>query len=255
MIRVPRREALAGAAAAGATLFLPTEGHAFGDEAAFHARVLSTGGRNLQGPRSSAPSRWAWELVRRTSAPARLTVKTVAADDNELFREPFVIWAGDRDIPPLSRSEVRGLLRYIRLGGVIVVDDANPASGAFGKAARRELLRVLPESSVVRLDPKHVIYKSYYIIERPVGRVLGPPHLDALVRGKNVQVVFSSHDLLGALAREGSTWAFQVEPGGAQQRQLAVRLTVNLAMYVLCSDYKDDQVHAPWLMRRRARRK
>jgi hypothetical protein len=27
---------------------------------------------------------------------------------------------------------------------------------------------------------------------------------------------------------------------------------VNLAMYVLCSDYKDDQVHAPWLMRRRA---
>jgi hypothetical protein len=24
-------------------------------------------------------------------------------------------------------------------------------------------------------------------------------------------------------------------------------------MYVLCSDYKDDQVHAPWLMRRRPR--
>jgi hypothetical protein len=23
-------------------------------------------------------------------------------------------------------------------------------------------------------------------------------------------------------------------------------------MYVLCSDYKDDAVHAPWLMRRRA---
>ena len=25
-----------------------------------------------------------------------------------------------------------------------------------------------------------------------------------------------------------------------------------LAMYVLCSNYKDDQVHAPFLMRRRA---
>jgi hypothetical protein len=24
-------------------------------------------------------------------------------------------------------------------------------------------------------------------------------------------------------------------------------------MYVLCSDYKDDQVHAPFLMRRRQR--
>jgi hypothetical protein len=27
---------------------------------------------------------------------------------------------------------------------------------------------------------------------------------------------------------------------------------VNVAMYVLCSNYKDDQVHAPFLMRRRA---
>jgi hypothetical protein len=32
-------------------------------------------------------------------------------------------------------------------------------------------------------------------------------------------------------------------------------LAVNIAMYVLCSDYKDDQVHAPWLMRRRAQRR
>jgi hypothetical protein len=31
-----------------------------------------------------------------------------------------------------------------------------------------------------------------------------------------------------------------------------VRLAVNIAMYVLCSNYKDDQVHAPFLMRRRA---
>jgi hypothetical protein len=32
-----------------------------------------------------------------------------------------------------------------------------------------------------------------------------------------------------------------------------MRLAVNLAMYVLCLDYKDDQVHAEELMRRRGR--
>jgi len=64
-----------------------------------------------------------------------------------------------------------------------------------------------------------------------------------------------SHDLLGALARREGGWALSVEPGGERQRQYALRLAVNLAMYVLCSDYKDDQVHAPWLMRRRARRR
>ena len=39
----------------------------------------------------------------------------------------------------------------------------------------------------------------------------------------------------------------------SEMRQRAIRLAVNIAMYVLCSDYKDDQVHAEELMRRRGR--
>jgi hypothetical protein len=42
--------------------------------------------------------------------------------------------------------------------------------------------------------------------------------------------------------------------GGATQREAAVRLGVNLVMYALCLDYKDDQVHAPFILRRRAGR-
>ncbi len=252
-MKLPRRAWLGAWGAVGAAFLLPARAWAFGEEGAFHARVLSTGGKRVDAQRGSAPGRWAWELVRRTSAPAQLTSDVVAADDPKLLSEPFVVWAGKDDIPPLTRAELRGLREYIRLGGVLVVDDSAPESGAFGRAARRELARVLPDGAVVPLDSKHVIYKSYYIIERPVGRVLGPPTLDAIVRGRNAQVVFTSHDLLGALARTGESWAFEVEPGGAEQRQHASRLAVNLAMYVLCSDYKDDQVHAPWLMRRRAR--
>lgn len=248
-----RRAWLGALGGVGASMLSPAPAAAFGEEGAFHARVLSTGGRHVGQARASAPARWAWELVRRTSAPARLTASVVAADDPKLHDEPFVIWAGDGDVAPLTRAELRGLAGYLRLGGVLFVDDSAPASGAFGRSARRELARVLPDAAVVELDPKHVIYKSYYIIDRPVGRVLGPPTLAAILRGKNAQVVFSSHDLLGALARTGETWAFEVEPGQAEQRQHAIRLAVNLAMYVLCSDYKDDQVHAPWLMRRRAR--
>jgi hypothetical protein len=47
-------------------------------------------------------------------------------------------------------------------------------------------------------------------------------------------------------------WEEPVVPGGDVQREHAIRLAVNIAMYVLCSNYKDDQVHAPFLMRRRA---
>jgi len=236
-------------------LLSSSEALGFGQVGAFHPRLLKTSGNKIDSTRASAPPRWAWELVRRTSAPARLATAIVAADQPELLAEPFVIWAGEIDGGPLSAPELRGLERFLKLGGVLLVDDASPEKLAFSRAARREIERILPESAPVRLDPGHVVYKTYFMVDRPVGRVLGPDHVDAIVRGKNAQVIFLAHDLLGALARTASgSWAFPVEPGPALQREAAVRFAVNIAMYVLCSDYKDDQVHAPWLMRRRARR-
>ncbi len=235
--------------------FWTTSAYAFGDAGAFHPRLLRAGNHPPLGLRESGAGRWSWELVRRTSAPARLVPAEVSADRPALQAEPFALWAGEADPGALSAAEVRGLARFLLLGGVLVVDDSNPALGAFGRGARRELSRVLPESAPVRLDPSHVVYKTFYIVDRPVGRVLGPPEIEAIVRGKNAQVLFLQHDLLGALARSGEGFAFETEPGGAEQREHAIRLAVNIAMYVLCSDYKDDQVHAPFLMRRRARQR
>ena len=249
-----RREALA-LLCAGAVGSTTQTAAAFGDAGAFHPRILSVGGRRLTGPRESGPGRWSWELVRRTSAPARLVAAEVALERRQLFSEPFAIWAGEADIGSLGSLERRALERFLRQGGMLVVDDSAPDRGVFGRSVRRELERVLPESPPVRLDATHVVFKSYYIIDRPMGRVFGPPHIDAIVRGKNAQVLFLQHDLLGALARSGESWAFAVEPGTADQREYALRFAVNIAMYLLCSDYKDDQVHAPWLMRRRARSK
>jgi len=249
---------LGGLAAAAA----PRDALAFGQEGAFHARLLSTGAGVVDDSRATAPGRWAWELVRRTSAPSRLVPGRVAADEPKLLAEPFALWVGDKDIPPLSAPEVRGLQRFLELGGVLLVDDSDPGKGAFGRAARREIARVVPEAPLVRLmaragndvGQEHVIYKSYYLVDRPIGRVEGAPWVEAIVRGRDAQVIFLAHDLMGALARapEG-TWRYPVEPGDSEQREHAIRFAVNLAMYVLCSNYKDDQVHAQALMRRRGR--
>ena len=237
-----------------ATLAAARSAQAFGDVGAFNPRVIIAGGKRLSGPRSTSPAAWSMELINRTSAPARLAPREVALDRPELCNEPFAIWAGEGDVGSLSVAERRGLAKFIRLGGVLVVDDSDPQQGSFGRSVRRELLRVLPESPPVRLDPSHVVYKTFYIVDRPVGRVLGPPTIDAIVRGKNAQVLLLSHDLLGALARsdEGS-YSFPTELSGYEQRQQAMRFAVNIAMYVLCSDYKDDVVHAPFLLQRRGR--
>jgi hypothetical protein len=264
MVRsIGRRSVLTGIVTAA--LFDSSDARAFGEAGAFNARLLVAGKSSDIGPRSRAPARWGRELVRRTSAPARSSNDTVRVDRTALFREPFSVWCGSADVGALSATELRFLERYLRLGGMLVVDDAEPKSKAFGRSARREIAKVLPESPPVRLDATHVLYKTFYLLERPMGRVLGPAYVEAIVRGKSAQVLFLEHDLLGALAQEGDGWALPLEsapsdPGpGARiagsplQRERAIRFAVNIAMYALCSDYKDDVVHAPFILKRRGR--
>jgi hypothetical protein len=236
-----------------AALAVPRAARAFGEEGAFNPRVLITGNAKWEGVRTTAPARWSAELMIRTSAPARQAPGTVRADEPVLLAEPFALWGGEGDVPPLTDREVSGLSRFIALGGVLFVDDFAPEEGTFLRAARREMRRVVPEGSPIPIGPENVVFKSFYLIRRAVGRVEGPPKLEAIVRGGVPQVIFSAHDLMGALARGASgTHPIQVTPGGEMQRERAVRLAVNIAEYVLCSTYKDDRVHETFLRRRRA---
>jgi hypothetical protein len=242
--------------AAVVLLFPSRAAHAFGDAGAFDPRILLTGSQT--GPaHATAPGRWAWELVQRTSAPARLHPTVVRADDAAIVDAPFLYWSGDTEIAPLTAAEIAGLRRFFALGGLMLVDDSAPGErgepSPFARSARREIARVLPDSAPIGLGTDHVVFRTFYFLRRAVGRIQGPPSLDAIVRGGQVQVLFSEHDIGGALARGASgVWEATVVPGGDTQRESAIRLAVNIAMYALCSNYKDDQVHAPYLMRRRA---
>jgi hypothetical protein len=235
---------------------VPRPARAFGDLGAFDPRILLTGSQT-QAAHPTAPGRWSWELVQRTSAPARLRPSTVRADESAIVDAPFLYWSGSTAVSPLTSAEVTGLRRFFALGGVMLVDDAVPIGdgdpSSFGASARRELARVLPDAAPIAIGADNVVFRTFYLLRRAEGRIAGPKTLDAIVRGGAVQVIFSQHDIGGALAR-GPTgvWEMPVVPGGDAQRERAIRLAVNVAMYVLCSNYKDDQVHAPFLMRRRA---
>ncbi len=243
--------------AIGGILATSTPARAFGDDGAFHPRLLLVGEKDpsLDEARRAA-SRWSFEVVQRTSAPGRFAVEVVAPSSPKLLEEPLLVWQGRSAVQSLPVPSVRHLRRYLRMGGMLIVDDRDPHAGTFTESVKAELARILPESSPVRLPAGHVLYKSFYLLTEPVGRAQGPSFVEGIIVGKSVLVLFLRHDLLGALARtvDGRSWAQPVESGGSEQRELAVRMAVNIAMYVLCSDYKDDQVHAPFLMRRRKRR-
>ena len=235
-------------------VIVPSKARAFGDEGAFHPRVLVAGEATPDRLRLTAPTRLSWELKRRTNAPARLAPAQVRADSPTLWSEPFAWWLGATDVGTLTTREIDGLRVFFALGGVLFVDDSDPSSGAFGRSARRELARVLPDTIPVSIGPEHVVFRSYYLLQAPAGRVEGPDVIEAIIRNGQAQVLFSSHDVAGALAHDRSgVPTFAVASGDERQREMAIRTAVNVAVFVLCSNYKDDQVHAPFLMRRRSR--
>ena len=230
----------------------PVAARAFGDadKLAF-AQIQYPGNWN---PRPTAGRRLAWEIDKRTS------IETVAepievrlADERELRKHPFLVLAGASALPTFSDEEVAHLRRHLAAGGFLLVDAADPRPGsAFDQSVRALLKRIFPKEPLQRVPDDHVVYKSFYLLRTPVGRVAQVPYLEGVFHDGRLAIAYSQNDLEGAWARDAfGQWEHEVYPGGETQREYAFRLGINLAMYALCLDYKTDQVHVPFILRRR----
>ncbi|HTO97208.1 MAG TPA: DUF4159 domain-containing protein [Myxococcales bacterium] len=224
---------------------------AFGDAARLTFAQVRHAGR--WDPRPDGLSRLAWEIAKRTSIETSPLVKSIGLADPDLFRYPFTVLSSDQSFPAPAENEVAELRRYLSYGGFLLVDDASATrGGAFEQSARGLISRIVPGAQLVRIPRDHVLYKSFYLLDGPAGRLAATPDLLGLELGGRVAVLYSGNDLVGALARDSlGTWEFEVTPGGELQREKSVRLGVNIAMYALCLDYKEDQVHIPFIMKRR----
>jgi hypothetical protein len=155
-----------------------------------------------------------------------------------------------------SDDEVVRLRRYLTFGGCLIVDSAEGrAGGGFDGAVRALLARALPGDFLKRVPDDHVLWKSFYILHDVPGRVLASSSLEAIERDRRLAVIYTQNDLCGAMARDGfGRWEYDVLPGGDDQRERSFRLAVNLVMYALCLDYKTEQAHIDFIMRRRRAR-
>lgn len=199
--------------------------------------------------KTKATERLAWEIRKRTSIETVLDPTAARLDDPSIFRSPLLYWSGDSSFPPLSEAEIEGLRRFVEYGGFVIIDDAASEAGGFALSVRRELSRAFPTERLERLPAAHTIFRSFYLID-------GADTLDALEHGGRVAVVYARGNLGGAWASAGQFGANAYARTGAEpeEREFALRLGVNLVMYALCLDYKDDQVHAPFILRRRSGR-
>jgi hypothetical protein len=198
------------------------------------------------------------------------------SDAAELHRHPLLYFTGDRAFPMPSDDELARLRRHLVMGGMLILDSAEGrAGGGFDQSVRAMVGRLFPSQPLSRLPEDHVLYRAFYLMRVPAGRVIAQPYLEAVLIGGSggsgstakpaagsgsagsssdgrAVIVYSQNDLGGAWGRDRfGQWLHEVVPGGEAQREQAFRVGVNLVMYGLCLDYKSDQVHVPFIMRRR----
>ncbi len=245
-----RRAFLRGAAAAAAALALPRGARALGDASKLVIGVVQHGGS--WNPRPTALRRLGWELTRRTSIETSNEPVPVRLDRAALHRHPLLVLAGAGAFPAFSEAERAALRRHLQYGGFLLADAADGSDGTgFDASVRRELAKVLPAAPLRPVARDHVLNKSFYLLDRQGGRLLVKPWVEAQALDGRLAVVYSQNDLGGAWARsELGEWEFPCSPGGEAQRETAIRIGVNVAMYALCTDYKDDAVHLPFILRR-----
>jgi len=213
----------------------------------------------LRGPGASSSRQkglavLAREIRIQTSIDISLEIPTVSLNDKSLYDHAFLVWVGDRGFGSLSSRQLGRLKGWLEAGGTLFVDNVGNVepSAAFDEALRSNLNAALPRQPLVRIPPDHVLYRSFYRIDYPAGRRIAHPYIEGIHLDGRLAVIYSQNDMTGAWSRDGfGNWDYDVRPGGERQREVSLRLGVNLIEYVLCQDYKDDQVHMDYLLHKR----
>ena len=213
-------------------------------------------------------------LSDRTSAEL---AEPIAVDPgrDELAFYPLIYWPiVARQAQPSPQARAR-LAAYMKNGGTVLFDtrDALTATPDGPPTPEALWLRALLDGvDVPALEPAprdHVLTKTFYLLDRIVGRTaIGQTWVEALpspdpndrvprpVRaGDSVSpIIIVSDDLAGGWATDAEGRPlYPLIPGGARQRELAMRSGVNIVMYTLTGNYKADQVHAKDIIERLTR--
>lgn len=159
----------------------------------------------------------------------------------------------------LSDTAIGRLNAYLRSGGALIIDTR--AGGIVGTdtdvSGLENILAGLDAPPLEPVPTGHVLARSYYLIDDFPGRyagrrvwientgAAGSPGGDGVSR-----LFIGDADWASAWATDERGRDLYSVDGGPQQRETSRRFGVNLAMYVLTGNYKDDQVHLPALLER-----
>lgn len=231
------------AAAAGAFLLLSVGGASAQQGDRFVWTQLQLGGS--WDPYPDAPDRAAAWLSELTAARVASGRRTIVLEDPALFSSPFLYLAGREAPPEASEPQLRRLRQFLAGGGFLWIEDSTGGPpGSFDRWVRRTIPQVLPEADLKPLPSDHVLYRAFFLLRGPAGRVRAHGVVEGAGWGGPTLVLYTRDDVLGAWAQDALGRPLKTcIPGGELQRDAAKRLTLNILMYSMTGSYKADAVH------------
>jgi Domain of unknown function (DUF4159) len=195
------------------------------------------------------------ELMLRTSIEPATVRREVTITDRDLFNYPFLYISGKYEFEPFTQEEIEILRRFLSYGGFLLADDALGQQGyGFDMAFRREMQRIFPNNEFKRLPSVHAALRSYYLLRRIGGVRIVNPALEGVTLGNVTPVIYCQNDLGGAWERDQlGKWTNACTPGGEEQRRDAFHLGINVILYAMTENYKEDLIHVPFIRKRLTR--
>jgi hypothetical protein len=239
-----------------------------------HFGYIRTGNASLDNTTKAGLEGLSLQLFRRTSVepgePHGLDLETSPL---ELY--PFIYMAVDEGAASLSPKAASRLNAYLRSGGALLIDTREIAGPS--RAKLETLMQGVDAPPLTMLDQSHVLTRAFYLLKAVPGRNgpaqvwleagqkapvaaeteagegagAGGPALTESARGDGVSGLFiGSGDWASAWAVDERGRALLPVEGGDKAREQTYRFGINLIMYVLTGNYKEDQVHLPALLER-----
>ena len=185
----------------------------------------------------------------------------VDIENDELVFYPLIYWPVTEDAEAPNAKALERISTYMKNGGTIFFDLRDPTSTIGSGATGEALRRITQHLDVPPLEPvptDHALTKSFYLLKDFPGRYEGGPlWVEAQDSPQssgfdNVSgVIIGSNDYAAAWATNADGQpAYAMVPDAPRQREFAMRVGINLVMYVLTGNYKTDQVHVPEILKR-----
>lgn len=191
------------------------------------AQVQYGGGGDWYGDQTTI-SNWLKILRARTDIEAAEDRVIVKLTDRNLYQYPMLYIVGHGNIR-LTKEEVEALRFYLTHGGFLLVNDDYGLDESF----RREIRRVFPDQSLQPIPNSHLIYHCFYDFPNGLPKIHehdGKPAqgFGLFHEGRMVVYYVYSSDIGDGLEDP------QVHPKDTPQvRELAAKMAVNVAVYVL----------------------